>query len=82
MQFQSRIGEIGDKIFSWGQISPEACNQIHSLNKEYWKAFNELTELLDKNKNDSSLKFLMFRLDFNDYYKNDWDRTKGGIDFS
>lgn len=28
------------------------------------------------------LKFFVFRMDFNDYYKNDRDRTKGGMDFS
>jgi len=55
---------------------------MHSLNKEYRKAFIEFTDLLEKYKNETSLKFLIFKLDFSDYYKNDWERNWGGMDFS
>jgi len=56
---------------SGSRISPQACNQLHQLAKDYRTTFNEFNEQLEKNKNDVNLKFLAFRMDFNEFYKAD-----------
>ena len=69
----SELPEEGNKI------SPQACNQLHQLSKDYRRAFEDLNILLEESK-DVNLKFLLFRLDFNEYYKAERERHPG-MDF-
>lgn len=66
--------DIGEEEAMGGRskISPEACNELHLLGKEYRKVFYEFTDILDNlSDGDSNLKFLRFKLDFNEYYSNE-----------
>ncbi len=62
------------------QISPQACNQIHQLSKDFRVAFGDFNTLLEESKQDSNLKFLIFRMDFNEFYKADRERHPVGLD--
>jgi gamma-tubulin complex component 3 len=50
------------------QISNEIKNQINSIANEYQKLFREFSESLS-NQSDENLRFLTFRLDFNEFYE-------------
>jgi hypothetical protein len=63
------------------QISPQACNQLHQLAKDYRRAFTDFNDILEKNKLDTNLRFLIFRMDFNEYYKQDREKQRGNMDF-
>eukprot|EP01017_Pseudomicrothorax_dubius_P031064 TRINITY_DN3927_c0_g2_i1.p1 TRINITY_DN3927_c0_g2~~TRINITY_DN3927_c0_g2_i1.p1 ORF type:complete len:778 (-),score=173.88 TRINITY_DN3927_c0_g2_i1:54-2387(-) len=49
-------------------VPKEAIMQIHEIEREYKKQFANFHELLKKNDSQGKLRFLIFRVDFNEYY--------------
>ena len=67
---QNALDESGESetlLLEGVRISPEACNQLHALAKDYKTAYFDFYDKLTS-QSEVNLKFLSFRLDFNEYY--------------